>query len=161
MVFRVRGENMSKEKLHELFKLAMWDEHISHSLYLATAGKVKDRMTKSKLLYLAADEKAHLEQLLEMHSVLCCQEEIELTKIGFPNPTESGFLAPENPLDMVAFLTHAMQKENSALSFYMDMSDHLASDPSSSTALLHFSAMEGDHYNLLKTELENLKRKKQ
>ena len=41
---------MHEYKLHELFELAMWDEHISHSLYLATAGKTKDRATKSKLL---------------------------------------------------------------------------------------------------------------
>ncbi|MFO7619050.1 MAG: ferritin family protein [Thermoplasmata archaeon] len=150
---------MADSQLHELFKLAMWDEHISHSLYLATAGKAKDRMLKNKLLYLAGDEKAHLEELREMHRVLCCPEEIELTKVGYSNPAETGFMKPEAEPDIKAFLTYAMEKESSALNFYLNMSDHLSADPKASIALLHFSAMEGDHYNLLKTELENLKRR--
>jgi rubrerythrin len=142
-----------------MFKLAMWDEHISHALYLATAGKTKDRLMKNKFLYLAGDEKAHLEELREMHSVLCCSEEIELTKVGFPSPAETGFLAPESAVNIEPFLAFAMEKESSALNFYMKMSENLDSDPKASSTLLHFSAMEGDHYQLLKTELENFKRK--
>ncbi len=152
---------MADSKLHELFKLAMWDEHISHALYLATAGKVKDRMLKNKLLYLAGDEKAHLEELQEMHAVLCCSESIDLTKIGFPNPADNGFLAPEETINIEAFLAYAMQKESTALNFYMGISDNFSNDPKAGATMLHFSAMEGDHYNLLKTELENLKRRRE
>ena len=149
---------MPESKLHEMFKLAMWDEHISHALYLATAGKTKDRLMKNKLLYLAADEKAHLEELRDMHRVLCCSEEIELTKIGFPSPAETGFMKSDSELNFDAFLAFAMEKESSALNFYLKMSDHLGHDSKASATMLHFSAMEGDHYSLLKTELEKLRR---
>jgi rubrerythrin len=70
-------------------------------------------------------------------------------------------MAPESDLNIKPFLNFAMQKESSALNFYLNMSDHLASDPKASSTMLHFSAMEGDHYNLLKTELENLKRNRE
>jgi len=130
---------MPESKLHEMFKLAMWDEHISHALYLATAGKTKDRLMKNKLLYLAADEKAH-------------------NKVGFPSPAETGFMKSDSELNFDAFLAFAMEKESSALNFYLKMSDHLGHDSKASATMLHFSAMEGDHYSLLKTELEKLRR---
>ena len=142
---------MEREKIHELFKLAMWDEHISHALYLTTAGRTKDRELKNTLLRLAADEKKHLTELVEMHEVLCCEEPIEVTKIGYPNPTESGFLSSKEGPDMEAFLTFTMDKENFALNYYMNMAQHLDGNPKAGATLLHISAMESDHYQLLKT----------
>ena len=155
----LNGETVDK-KIHELFKLAMWDEHISHSLYLSTAGRTKDRDMKKILLNLAADEKKHFDELEEMHDVLCCQDSIEVTKVGYPNPTKTAFMSSSGDPDIEAFLAFAMEKENSALNYYLDMAQHLDEDKNAGATLLHFSAMEADHYKLLKSELERIKHSK-
>lgn len=147
-------------ELHELFELAMWDEHISHALYMVTAAKTDDQAVKSKLLYLAGDEKFHLEELRDMHEVLCCKKEIHIAELNRPNRSESGFLEPKRDVDMASFLTYAMEKEKSAQFFYLDMSDKLTPDPKASATMFHFSAMEADHLGLLKTELDRLNRAK-
>lgn len=145
--------------LHEMFKLALWDEHISAAMYSAMAAKTEETITAQKLKYLAADEKRHFEELMEMHRVLCCKEPIVVTDIGSPSAAESGFMARKGTVKMETFLEFTMEKESSAQTFYLNMSEKIK-DRKGATTLLFFAAMEADHYNLLKTENDNLRRRK-
>jgi len=142
-----------------MFKLTLWDEHISGAMYSAMARKATEPFVAQKLNYLAADEKRHFEELMEMHEAFCCRETIQVTEIKKPAPIESGFLARKGAVKMETFVEFAMEKELSAQAFYLDMSEKIK-DRKAVITLILFAAMEADHYNLLKTESDNFKRQK-
>ncbi len=150
---------MLNSKIHDMFKLAMWDEHISCALYTSLVERVPEQAVKEKLLRLAADEKGHFETLRDMHGVLCCREAISVSDIAMPSQAQA-FTGSNRPVDLEAFFVYAMEKEKSAQDFYVGMCEPLDSDKDACATLMHFSAMEADHLNLLRGELENLRRMK-
>ena len=148
--------NIDEFSLEDLLLAAIKSEMDSERVYLELSKNIKNPFLKGRLEFLANEEKKHKAFLQNIF------------KKTFPDksiipPSESVVPMPEIRLygesgamrDVVLVLEDAMKAEKAAQEFYASLMDRFE-DEKLKKILRYLSVMEGDHYEILKKERDEL-----
>ena len=140
--------------LKEVLGAALKSEIESETVYNTAAAAVKNAFLKDRFLFLAGEERKH-KMFIESLYKKKISTEIVVPK-ETPVPIPLVVIPAENtPLSVV--IESAMEAEKASSEFYSGAVD-LFDDTSIKKTLQHFAAMELNHYKILETEQEVMKR---
>jgi rubrerythrin len=148
---------MGSDKLEEMFLFAIQAELNEREAYLELGERGENPFFKNKMKFLAQEEIRHRTTLEDMYKVYYPEKEVVIPpNIEAPrltvNYTDEG--------ELIKILETAMEFEKEAEKYYLSMADKLSDDLETSTTLTYFAAMEANHYELLRTEKEQMERLK-
>jgi rubrerythrin len=152
----MKNMELKKFALADLLLAAVKSEIESQTIYSRVAQRVKNAFLKERLEFLALEEKKH-------------QKALEgIFRQRFPDQTLAVPKKPVVPLPEISFrdelvplseiFAQAMNAEQAAHDFYLQLADLFADDLEKKNLLLYFSMMEMGHYKLLDLEKSNLER---
>ena len=152
----MKDMELKKYALADLLLAAVKSEIESQTIYSQVAQRVKNAFLKERLEFLSREEKKH-QKVLE-----------SIFRERFPNQP---LLVPEKPVvplpaihfqgemaPLSEIFSQAMNAEQAAHDFYLQLADLFADDPEKKNLLLYFYMMEMGHYKLLELEKSNLER---
>jgi len=146
---------MVSDKLEEMFLFAIQWEINDNKTYLDLTERVERPFLKGKLKLLAEEERKHRATLEEMYKVYYPGKDIVIPP-DLKGPEMNVTFMNENQL--VKILETAMEYEKEAEKYYLSMAEKLSDDLETSATLTYFAAMEATHYELLRTEKEQIER---
>ena len=145
--------NLENYDLKTVLLAAIKSEIESKEVYETLAERVKNALLKDRLLFLANEEKKHRAYLEALYKKYFPNEDIEVPdKSPVPLPQVD---ASENRL-LSEIIEDAMKAELAAKEFYESMKSFV-DDDKTKNMLQVLANMEQGHYELLSTELDNLK----
>lgn len=141
--------------LEDLLMAAIKSEVESQEVYAALADVVENAFLKDRLTFLAGEEAKHKSYIEGIFKKSFPENPIVLPKeTPVPLPT---LKRPEENTPLSEVFDSAMKAEKASHEFYKELVDRF-DDPSVKRTLLHFAAMEMNHYRILETEYETMKR---
>jgi len=153
---KMKDMELKKYALADLLLAAVKSEIESQAIYSRVALRVKNAFLKERLEFLSLEEKKHQRALEDIfrqrfpNQVLAVPE-----KPVMPLP-EIRFRGEQVPLSEI--FSQAMNAEQAAHDFYLQLADLFGDDSEKKNLLLYFSMMEMGHYKLLELEKSNLER---
>ena len=152
----MKDMELKKYALADLLLAAVKSEIESQTIYSRVALRVKNAFLKERLQFLSLEEKKH-QQALEgiFHQRFPDQALAIPEKPVVPLP-EIRFQDEMVPLSEI--FAQAMNAEQAAHDFYLQLADLFDDDPEKKNLLLYFSMMEMGHYKLLELEKSSLER---
>ena len=147
---------LKRYALADLLLAAVKGEVESQAVYSRLASRVRNAFLKERLEFLALEERKHQKVLEGLFGQRFPGQSIVVPdKPVVPLP-EIRFRDEQVPLSEV--LAQAMNAEQAAHDFYLQLADLFADDPEKRNLLLYFSMMEMGHYKLLDLEKGSLER---
>lgn len=139
----------------QLILMALKSEIDSEEIYRNLADKTENSFLKTKMTFLADEEKKHKEYFEELFNEMFPDKNVELPEDDFA-PLPDIDLNKEQPVSEI--MRKAMLVEEAAHDFYMELSHVFAESKKLANMLKFFASMEMIHYAILKNEAENIER---
>jgi len=148
--------DLSAYSLEDLVITAIQSEVASKKVYETLAGRVKNAFLKDRLVFLAGEEQRHAEFVTGIYRTNYPGKKIVMPgKSPVPLP-EVNIKDEMVPISEV--LESAMEAEMAARDFYDVLADRFDKGSNNWKVLKYFARMELGHYEMLKTEQDNVKR---
>lgn len=152
----MKDMELKKYALADLLLAAVKNEIESQAIYARVAQRVKNAFLKERLEFLSLEEKKHQKAVEDIfrqrfpNRILAVPEKpvVPLPAIRFP----------DEMVPLSEIFAQAMNAEQAAHDFYLQLADLFAEDVEKKNLLLYFSMMEMGHYKLLDLEKGNLER---
>ena len=152
----MKDMGLKKYALADLLLAAVKSEIESQAIYSRVAQRVKNAFLKERLEFLALEEKKHQKALEGFFSQRFPGQALVVPeKPVLPLP---GISFRDGQVPLSEIFAQAMNAEQAAHDFYLQLADLFADDPEKKNLLLYFSMMEMGHYKLLDLEKESLER---
>ncbi len=147
---------LKKYALADLLLAAVKSEIDSQAVYAQVARQVKNAFLKERMEFLALEEGKHRKALEGFFGQRFPGQALTVpVKPVVPLP-EIRFRDERVPLSEI--FAQAMNAEQAAHDFYLQLADLFADDHEKKNLLLYFSMMEMGHYKLLDLEKDSLER---
>ncbi len=152
----MKNLNLKKYALADLLLAAVKSEIDSQAVYTRLAKAVKNAFLKERLDFLALEEGKHQKSLEELFRQRFPGQAIVVPDTPVVPLPEVRFRDELVPLSGI--IAQAMDAEQAAHDFYLQLAELFADDPARKNLLLYFSMMEMGHYKLLDVEKSSLER---
>jgi rubrerythrin len=152
----MKNMELKKFALADLLLAAVKSEIESQTIYSRVAQRVKNAFLKERLEFLALEEKKHQKALEGIFRQRFPDQTLAVPKKTVVPLPEISFRDELVPLSEI--FAQAMNAEQAAHDFYLQLADLFADDLEKKNLLLYFSMMEMGHYKLLDLEKSNLER---
>ncbi len=152
----MKDMNLKKYALADLLLAAVKSEIDSQAVYTRLAKAVKNAFLKERLQFLALEENKHQKSLEDLFRQRFPGQAIAVPDHPVVPLPEVRFRDEQVPLSGI--IAQAMDAEQAAHDFYLQLAELFADDPARKNLLLYFSMMEMGHYKLLDVEKSGLER---
>ena len=143
--------DLKSYSLKDLILTAMKSEIDSTEIYSKLADRVKNAMLKSRLEFLALEEKKHENYFRDLWGKEFPNEQIKIPIRSIVPILEIEIQNDDIPISQL--LIQAMKAEKNASEFYRELAE-LFDDIDVKNALTYIASMEIGHYKLIETEKE-------
>ncbi|MBU7019181.1 MAG: ferritin family protein [Theionarchaea archaeon] len=147
--------DVSTYSLKDLLLAALKSEVESERVYQTLAERVENAFLVDRLTFLAGEEVKH-NQFIEG----LFRKDFPGTDIVLPERTDVPLPVmkiPDESIPLSTVFENAMDAEKASSEFYEALADRVDDSPVQKT-LLYFAAMEMNHYRILESEHESMKR---
>lgn len=147
--------DVSNYSLKDLLLAALKSEVESERVYLTLADRVENAFLVDRLSFLAGEEVKHKQFIEGLFRKNFPGTDIVLPeKTGVPLPVMK---IPDESIPLSIVFESAMDAEKASSKFYEALADQF-DDSSIQKTLVYFAAMEMNHYKILESEHESMKR---
>jgi len=146
--------DLSNYTLEELLQAAIKSEIESNEVYTKLAGRVGNFVLKDRLNFLADEELKHKKFVESLHKKKLPDIEITLPRKS-PVPLPQVNIEDEN-MELSELFFQAMESEKAAQDFYLGFAEIYQDDTEVKNTLIYLASMEMNHYQILKTERNNI-----
>jgi rubrerythrin len=153
---KMKDMELKKFALADLLLAAVKSEIESQAIYSLVAQRVKNAFLKERLQFLALEEKKHQQALEGIFRQRFPKQALAIPEKPVVPLPEIRFGDEMVPLSEI--FAQAMNAEQAAHDFYLQLADLFGDDPERKNLLLYFSMMEMGHYKLLELEKSSLER---
>jgi rubrerythrin len=152
----MKDMELKKYALADLLQAAVKSEIESQAVYSRVAQRVKNAFLQERMKFLAGEEKKHQQALEELFQQRFPGRALTLPeKSVVPLP---GISFSDERVPLSEIFAQAMDAEQAAHDFYLQLAELFVDDPGKKNLLLYFSMMEMGHYKLLELEKGSLER---
>ncbi len=152
----MKDMNLKRYALADLLLAAVKSEVDSQAVYTRLAKAVRNAFLKERLDFLAHEESKHQQALEDLFRQRFPGQPIVVPGTPVVPLPEVRFRDEQVPLSGI--IAQAMNAEQAAHDFYLQLAELFADDADRKNLLLYFSMMEMGHYKLLDVEKSSLER---
>ena len=152
----MKDMELKKYELADLLLAAVKSEIESQAIYSLVAQRVKNAFLKERMQFLSLEEKKHQQALEGIFSQRFPDRALAIPEKPVVPLPEIRFQDEMVPLSEI--FAQAMNAEQAAHDFYLQLADLFGDDLEKKNLLLYFSMMEMGHYKLLELEKSSLER---